>query len=424
MNQDLRVKDNPVKITKQLSGGLLGWYAVCTTKNLKSDQIYFFSLFNEPLVLYRDKENKAVCITDYCPHRGASFRGGEVIENEIMCPYHGARFASEESSQKLANISCQHIVDAKYSNHAKNSYLRQYPCEESGDYIYVYYTGKAKEDLRDINISHSLEPTLLDSHKFDYSEHVYEEALLDFKCDWDRIVENHLDILHIFWMHGRSLPGNDVSRETIAAFNQNLQVSMDSLKTTYFHKDKTKGEFITQIFIPPGRIIMYRGSDSPSKARYIQVLDHIPMSKNRARVIVRHYRKFFKNILLSKLLLFRTLQMRTFYNIFSEDYLVLRTQTFSQQMKFMREDNVRLLGEDRAVRLFWEWHQRAVDNDHPWGIHPMASDVNPIHQDLLMVYPPENRRLVHKLQRTLVLRILARVAFILLLFVVLYMLFF
>jgi hypothetical protein len=100
------------------------------------------------------------------------------------------------------------------------------------------------------------------------------------------------------------------------------------------------------------------------------------------------------------------------------------TQTFSQQMGGLTQDNVHLLGEDRSVRLFWEWHQRALDSDHPWGIHPMASDVNSIHQDLLMVYPPENRRLVHNLNRSLLLKILFRVACIFLLFAVLYMLFF
>ena len=165
---------------------------------------------------------------------------------------------------------------------------------------------------------------------------------------------------------------------------------------------------------------MYRGSDSPSLARYIQVLDHIPLSRNRARVIVRHYRKFFKNSLLSKAFLFRTLQMRTFYKIFSEDYLVLMTQTFGQQMGRLTQENVHLLGEDRSIKLFWEWHQRALDNDDPWGIHQMPSDVNTIHSDLLMVYPPENLTLLHKINRALALRIILRVVFVLLIPLILY----
>ena len=147
MSTYLKTEDLAVRRDDLLEGDLLGWYAVCTSRTLKSGEIYFFSLFNEPLALYRDKSNRAVCIKDFCPHRGASFRGGEIIDSEIQCPYHGARFASEGSSKKLVNIACQHIVDCKYGNFAKNTYLYQYVCEEIDSYIYVYYTGKATTQL-------------------------------------------------------------------------------------------------------------------------------------------------------------------------------------------------------------------------------------------------------------------------------------
>ena len=410
MSKYLKTEELTARRSGHLEGGLLGWYAVCTTRSLKNGEIYYFSLFNEPLALYRDKSNRAVCIKDYCPHRGASFRGGEIKENEIQCPYHGARFASEGSSKKLVNIACQHIVDLNYKNFAKNTYLYQYLCEEKDGYIYVYYTGKATTHLEEIEVKTPLDSISISSQGFNCSDHVYEEAILDFQCDWDRIIENHLDILHIFWMHGKSLPGNEVSRQTIRMFDQKLIVNKDFIKTTYYHKDKAKGEFISQYYLPPGRIVMYRGSDSPGSARYVQVLDHIPLSKNQARVIVRHYRKFIKNPIISKIVLFKPLQMKTFYKIFSEDYLVLKTQTFSAQMGYLNKDSTRLLGEDRALKLFWDWHQRSIDKDAPWDIHPLKENVNTIHQNLLMVYPPENRRLIHKTNRILFMRILLRLA--------------
>ena len=40
-------------------------------------------------------------------------------------------------------------------------------------------------------------------NKHDDNEYKYEEVIVDFKCDWTRIIENHLDILHIFWVHGK-----------------------------------------------------------------------------------------------------------------------------------------------------------------------------------------------------------------------------
>ena len=404
-----------------LSGRLLGWYAVCTSKTLKKDRLYFFSIFNEALVLYRDRESRALCVKDFCPHRGASFRGGEAVSGEIICPYHGARFSSISECNGAIKNRCQHIVDLDYKNYSSRTYLRQYPCIEKGDYIYIHYTGKAESEIQLTKIDSSLEDLLPESNGFSLSEYVYEEALLDFKCDWSRIIENHLDILHIFWMHGDTLPGNDVCRESISRFDQRMEINKKFVRTKYSQKNKEGEEFITQIFIPPGRIIMYRGA--PNLARYIQVLDHIPMSKNRARVIVRHYRKFLKNRFLSGLILFTPLQRRTFYKIFSEDYLVLQTQTFNYQMGYLAVKDIRLLGEDRTVKLYWDWYENAIETEDPWRLNKMSFETNQINQDLLMAYPPDNQKLVRKNNRIILWRVIIRIGGLFLIALLLFSLF-
>jgi len=404
----MKMDDSSLKSADRLAGNLLGWYAVCTSKTLRGDHLYFFSIFNEALVLYRDKGSRALCVKDFCPHRGASFRGGEVISGEIVCPYHGARFTSESESNGCIKNRCQHIVDNAYQAYSSRICLKQYPCIEKGDYIYIYYTGKATIEFDKSKNTSSLDPLIPELIGFRTSGYAYEEALLDFKCDWSRIVENHLDILHIFWMHGETLPGNDVGRHSISRFDQEIKVDKQYIRTKYFHKQKDKGEFITQIFIPPGRIIMYRGK--PETARYVQVLDHIPMSPNRSRVIVRHYRKFIRNRILCKLILFSLLQRRTFYRIFSEDYLVLQTQTFNYQMQYMLKKDIKLLGEDKTVNIYWDWYQKSLETVKPWSIHPMSVETNTIHQDLLMVYPPENLKLQKKNDRRIILRLLIRIS--------------
>ena len=62
-----------------------------------------------------------------------------------------------------------------------------------------------------------------------------------------------------------------------------------------------------------------------------------------------------KNKLLTNIILFKELQQRIFYRVFSEDYLILRTQTFNQQMGYIEKDNVKLLGEDKMVQYYWDW---------------------------------------------------------------------
>ena len=44
---------------KDLNIGLFGWYAICPSKELKKNKLYYFSLYDEPLVLYRDENKNA-----------------------------------------------------------------------------------------------------------------------------------------------------------------------------------------------------------------------------------------------------------------------------------------------------------------------------------------------------------------------------
>ncbi len=391
--------ESPAEKATRPTVGLLGWYSVCASQLLKQNELYFLSMFNEPLVIYRDKNHQPKCIKDFCPHRAASFRGGENINGEIICPYHGARYNTECDSNGPDKITCSHIVDSDYSNFAKHVHLRQYPCIEKGDYIYIYYTGQAKPSPHDFDIKSPLEASLPETYGFQLGDSVFEEVFIDFKCDWSRIIENHLDILHIFWMHGNTLPGNDVNRKTIQSFNQTISKDQKHLRSVYNEKGNNKDEFISQIFIPPGRVIIFKGATD--QARYVQVLDHIPLAKNRARIIVRHYRKFLTNQLLCKILLFKQRQHKVFYTIFSEDYLVLQTQTFNEQMGYMNKEQNKLLAEDKMIKLFWDWHQHALEKESPWDLHPTTAHTNTIHQDMLMVYPPANPKFAQDIQSTI-----------------------
>tara|TARA_Y100001968_G_scaffold327251_1_gene371904 strand:- start:1957 stop:3291 length:1335 start_codon:yes stop_codon:yes gene_type:complete len=404
-NIDLRNK-TAIKPSNQLKDSILGWYSVLSSDSLEINKLHSFSMYNEPLVIYKDKDSNVRCIKDLCPHRGASFIGGEIQDGELICPYHGARFSSKGECTNIDRITCNHIVDTNYDNYAKKIHLFQYPCIEKNGYIYIYYDGKAKTNLSDFVIKSPLDENLPETYGFDITQYEHEEVTVDFKCDWARIIENHLDILHIFWVHGDTIPDKDVSRTIIKSFDQEIIRERCQIESKYTHKEKEKGEFITIKFIPPGRVMIYKGNAESS--RYVQVLDHIPLANNRARVIVRHYRKFLKNKYLIKLILFSKLQKRIFYKVFQEDYMILRTQTFNQQMGYIEKDNIKLLGEDKMVQYYWDWLQNALNKDKPWDLHPTTSTTNTVHEDTKMLYPPENPTLAVKNNREIKLQLLLR----------------
>ena len=105
-------------------------------------------------------------------------------------------------------------------------------------------------------------------------------------------------------------------------------------------------------------------------------------------------------------MLFQLLQHRIFYKIFTEDYLVLKTQTFNEQMGYIQKDNVKLLGEDKMVQYYWDWLQSTLTKDKPWDLHPTTANTNTVHLDQPMLYPPENLSLVHKNNRNIAIQLL------------------
>ena len=124
----------------------------------------------------------------------------------------------------------------------------------------------------------------------------------------------------------------------------------------------------------------------------MQVLDHIPLGDNKARVIVRHYRKFLKNKFLNNLILFKEIQKKIFYKIFDEDYMILKTQTYNQKLGLIKNDEIKLLGEDRIINYFWNWYKKSEEKDNPWKHINKNKELN-VYDEIILKYPPEIKKL-------------------------------
>ena len=256
--------------------------------------------------------------------------------------------------------------------------------------IYVYFSKYSDTDLNNISEDSPISNYELSENGFSDRDFVSEEVLVDFKCDWSRIIENHLDILHIFWVHGDTIPDKDVNKNVLVSFKQKINLTSKYIESIYYYKNDPTKEFIRIKYLPPGRILIYKGD--PSASRYLQVLDHIPLGNNKARVIVRHYRKFLKNKLLNNLLLFKETQRKIFYKIFDEDYMILKTQTYNHNMEFINKDEIKLLGEDRIINYFWKCYKKSEDKDEPWKNINKTQNLD-VYDKVILKYPPEIKKL-------------------------------
>ena len=414
----VKIDNFEVKETAQeLNIGIFGWYAICPSNELKKNKIFYFSMYDEPLLLFRDENNSVRCVKNVCPHRGASFYDGDLYKGELTCPYHGAKFTSEGSCKNIDRLTCSHIVDSNYNNYAKKIHLYQYKTLEKDEYIFINYLETPETNLNEYESVLELNNHELSKHGFKIDDYVSEQVLVDFKCDWARIIENHLDILHIFWVHGDTIPDKDVNKNVLTSFNQKININKEFIESIYSYKNDPNNEFIRIKFIPPGRILIYKGE--PSTSRYVQVLDHIPLGNNKARVIVRHYRKFLKNKIFRDLVLFEEIQRKTFYKIFNEDYMILKTQTYNLKLELLKNDEIKLLGEDKIIKYYWNWYKKSEAKDNPWRYSKKIENNMDVYDKLIFKYPPEINKLDIKNNLKIIRKTLIRYASPLILFLIL-----
>ena len=89
--------------------------------------------------------------------------------------------------------------------------------------------------------------------------------------------------------------------------------------------------------------------------------------------------------------------------------MILRTQTYNNQMGFIEKDNVKLLGEDKMVQYYWDWFKSSNTKDQPWELHPTDFNTNSVHQDISMLYPPANPRLEKQNNKSILLNVAIRI---------------
>jgi phenylpropionate dioxygenase-like ring-hydroxylating dioxygenase large terminal subunit len=75
------------------------WFPVAREADLVSPVLA--TLLGTRLVVYRTSGGETAVLRDRCPHRGGALHLGEVIGDQIQCPYHGWRFASGGSCTRI-----------------------------------------------------------------------------------------------------------------------------------------------------------------------------------------------------------------------------------------------------------------------------------------------------------------------------------
>jgi len=161
----------------------LNWYVIGEKNNFRNNKLYKIKIWNNDYVVWKNNDNY-YAMDNYCNHRGASLSLGQIINDYVVCPYHGYEFDNN-------GILCK-IPGLNFTNsnvHNQNTYK----VVEKNNLIYLNTINKIFYNTSQINIYQ--EPESMDEN--------FRSIFLNLNFNtYGRLVsENSLDIMHIGFVH-------------------------------------------------------------------------------------------------------------------------------------------------------------------------------------------------------------------------------
>lgn len=168
------------------------WYVAASSQDIAAEPIRVRMLGCD-FVLFRDSNNKIVCLSDVCCHRGGSLSRGQCIDGCVQCPYHGWEFGADGRVQRIPPLG----DDIRIPTRAR---VDCYPVEERYGYAWVFLGDRA-EHVRPIL------PELLPEYG-DEDNWRMTRNQRDWNVNWARLKENLADSSHLYLVHsfGKHLP--------------------------------------------------------------------------------------------------------------------------------------------------------------------------------------------------------------------------
>jgi phenylpropionate dioxygenase-like ring-hydroxylating dioxygenase large terminal subunit len=161
------------------------WYVAERSRNLAAAQPLKVRMLGRDLVLFRDRDGRAACLSNVCPHRGANLAGGRCRDDgTLACPYHGWRFNRDGRCTRIPSSAEPTAVHAA----AK---VDSYPVVEQDGLIWVFLGDRPEAAAPPFAIP---EVGSTDYRKINFDE--------QWTCSFHRAVEIDLDYVHSHFVHG------------------------------------------------------------------------------------------------------------------------------------------------------------------------------------------------------------------------------
>ncbi len=163
------------------------WYALLESREVPAGRPVGVTRLDRRMVFWRGPDGVVRCVHDCCCHRGASLAAGELRGGGLACPFHGfvhqgdGRVSLIPANGRAAPVGDQYRVEA-------------WPVREAHGFIWLWF-GEDREELPPL-------PFFEDLAEPGWS---WGSAVDDWPIHYTRAMENQLDVVHLPFVHRRSI---------------------------------------------------------------------------------------------------------------------------------------------------------------------------------------------------------------------------
>lgn len=164
------------------------WYVAGWSNDLQPGERHSRTFLNQPVVLFRTEQGRAVALEDRCAHRAVPLSAGEVAGEAIRCAYHGMEY---DAAGLCIRVPCQDRIPAK-------ARVRSYPVKEQDALIWIWMGDVDKAD-----------PGTIPRHAFHNDPAwSWRSAHYEVNGNWQLLIDNLMDLSHLPYIHPHTIGGD------------------------------------------------------------------------------------------------------------------------------------------------------------------------------------------------------------------------
>ncbi|MFZ4403956.1 MAG: Rieske 2Fe-2S domain-containing protein [Pseudobdellovibrionaceae bacterium] len=164
------------------------WYFAVGSKEVLQGKMLSKVLLGEPILFYRDSKNQVAAVRDICPHRGIPLSYGQIIDDQVECPYHGWRFNQAGQCTLIPSLTSNQDLDCRKIK------VKSFLVQEFQGMVWIYMPAKNPQPADSIPV-----PPIMKEFSKHKQPNVFEKTI--FKCHVDHAVIGLMDPAHGPFIH-------------------------------------------------------------------------------------------------------------------------------------------------------------------------------------------------------------------------------